>query len=78
MPKRKNKKVPHAEQLPSGRYRCRVYDSETKKQRSFIADTPEEAEIMAKEWKLDHEIKPPGIVPSGFLLCFVFLNVLVK
>lgn len=31
MPKRKNKKVPHAEQLPSGRYRCRVYDSETKK-----------------------------------------------
>lgn len=57
MPKRKNKKVPHAEQLPSGRYRCRVYDSETKKQRSFIADTPEEAEIMAREWKLDHEIE---------------------
>lgn len=57
MSKRKNKKVPHAEKLPSGRYRCRVYDNETKKQRSFIADTPEEAEIMAREWKLDHEIE---------------------
>lgn len=57
--KKTNRKNQHfrAELLPSGSYRCRVWDSAAKKQRTFIADTDIEAIQMAREWKLGHEIK---------------------
>lgn len=57
--KKSNRKNQHfrAELLPSGSYRCRVWDSAAKKQRTFIADTDIEAIQMAREWKLGHEIK---------------------
>lgn len=54
--KRKNQSF-RAELLPSGSYRCRVYDSVAKKQRSFIAVTDTEAIEMARDWKLGHEIQ---------------------
>lgn len=57
MPKRKTKRQPRAEMLPSGRWRCRVYDSAAKKQRAFIADTPEEAVMLASEWKLNRDVE---------------------
>ena len=57
MPKRKTKRQPRAEMLPSGRWRCRVYDSAAKKQRAFIADTPEEAVMLASEWKLNKDVE---------------------
>lgn len=57
--KKTNRKNQHfrAELLPSGSYRCRVWDSAAKKQRTFIADTDIEAIQMAREWKLGHDIK---------------------
>ena len=44
-----------AKQLPSGSWRCRVYDNELKKQVSFTSDLPgkagkAEAELMAREY----------------------------
>lgn len=39
-----------AKKLPSGSWRVRVYDNETKKYKSFTADTKKEAEFMALEW----------------------------
>lgn len=39
-----------AKKLPSGSYRVRVYDSDTKKQKSFTAETKKEAELLALEW----------------------------
>ena len=53
----KRKKQPQAEQLPSGRWRCRVYDGTIKKQRAFIADTPEEAVMLANEWRLNRDVE---------------------
>lgn len=40
-----------AKKLPSGNYRVRVYDKETKSYKSFTAETKDEAELMALEWK---------------------------
>ncbi|MBS7398231.1 MAG: site-specific integrase [Ruminiclostridium sp.] len=39
-----------AKKLPSGSYRVRVYDNETKKYKSFTADTKKAAELAAQEW----------------------------
>lgn len=54
MPKTK-KKTLSATQLPSGSWRCRVYDNVLKKQVSFTAPTPEEATLKAQQYKLNHE-----------------------
>lgn len=40
----------NAKKLPSGSWRCRAYDSKTKKQKSFTAATKKEAEFLANEW----------------------------
>ena len=50
-------KMPSAQELPSGSWRCRVYDKELKKQVSFISKLPDkagkaEAETMAREYIL--------------------------
>ena len=39
-----------ATKLPSGNWRCRAYDNETKKLKSFTASTKKEAEYLAHEW----------------------------
>lgn len=57
MPRTK-KKTLTATELPSGSYRCRVYDGVLKKQLSFTAATAEEAIIQAQRYKLTHESKP--------------------
>lgn len=57
MPKAK-KKTLSATQLPSGSWRCRVYDGVLKKQVSFTAPTAEEAVLQAQQYKLTHESKP--------------------
>ena len=51
-----------AQQLPSGSWRVRVYDSELKKQVSFTSDLPgkagkAEAELMAREYQLGRKKK---------------------
>ena len=57
MPRTK-KKTLSATQLPSGSYRCRVYDGVLKKQLSFTAATAEEAIMQAQQYKLTHEKTP--------------------
>lgn len=57
MPRTK-KKTLSATELPSGSYRCRVYDGVLKKQLSFTAPTAEEAIMQAQQYKLTHESKP--------------------
>lgn len=57
MPKTK-KKTLSATELPSGSWRCRVYDGVLKKQVSFTAPTAEEAVMQAQRYKLTHESKP--------------------
>ena len=42
--------MPKAKRLPSGNYRVRVYDKDTKKYKSFTAETKKEAELLAVEW----------------------------
>lgn len=39
-----------AKKLPSGNYRCRVYDKTTGTTKSFTAATKKEAEFLANEW----------------------------
>ena len=39
-----------ATKLPSGNWRCRAYDNNTKKCKSFTAPTKKEAEYLAHEW----------------------------
>lgn len=39
-----------ATKLPSGNWRCRAYDRQTKKCKSFTAPTRKEAEYLAAEW----------------------------
>lgn len=46
-----------ARKLPSGSWRIRVYDSETKKYRSFTAGSKKAAEKMAADWLIDREIE---------------------
>lgn len=51
-----------AQQLPSGSWRVRVYDSELRKQVSFTSDLPgkagkAEAELMAREYQLGRKKK---------------------
>lgn len=57
MPKAK-KKTLSATRLPSGSWRCRVYDGILKKQISFTAPTAEEAVLQAQQYKLTHDSKP--------------------
>lgn len=40
----------NAKKLPSGSWRCRAYDSSSKKTKSFTASTKKEAEYLANEW----------------------------
>lgn len=47
-----------AKKLPSGSYRVRVYDNETKKYKSFTAETKKAAELAAQEW-LNGKTKKP-------------------
>lgn len=47
-----------AKKLPSGHWRCRAYDKETKKYKSFTAETKKEAELMALEWLNGKEKRP--------------------
>lgn len=42
-----------AKKLPSGNWRVRAYDNETKKCKSFTAETKRDAELMALEWLND-------------------------
>lgn len=56
--KAKSKKGLTASQLPSGSWRCRVYDNTLKKQISFTAPTADEAVMQAQKYKLTHESKP--------------------
>lgn len=51
-----------AKQLPSGSWRVRVYDNESKKYLSFTSNLPgkagkNEAEFLAKEWQAGHKKK---------------------
>lgn len=46
-----------AKRLPSGNYRCQVYDKESKKYKSFTAKTKKEAELMAAEFLNGKSIK---------------------
>ena len=51
-----------AKQLPSGSWRVRVYDNESKKYLSFTSKLPgkagkNEAEFLAKEWQAGHKKK---------------------
>ena len=39
-----------AKKMPSGNWRCRVYDKVSKSQKSFTAPTRAEAEYLAQEW----------------------------
>lgn len=55
---RSKKKTLTATELPSGSYRCRVYDGVLKKQLSFTASTAEEAIMQAQRYKLTHESMP--------------------
>ena len=50
-----------AKKLPSGNYRCRVYDKKTGKTRSFTAPTKREAEFLANEWLLTKKQRPEDI-----------------
>lgn len=47
-----------AKKLPSGNYRCRVYDNKTKTTKSFTAPTKKEAEYLAAEWLSGRKPKP--------------------
>lgn len=53
--KAKSKKGLTAAQLPSGSWRCRVYDGTLKKQISFTSDDPDEAVMLATQYKLSHQ-----------------------
>ena len=44
------KRLPQAKKMPSGNWRCRVYDKVSKSQKSFTAPTRAEAEYLAQEW----------------------------
>lgn len=46
-----------ARKLPSGSYRVRIWVNDIKKYKSFTAPTKKEAERMAADWLLDHEIQ---------------------
>ena len=51
-----------ARKLPSGRWRVQVYDKETKKRKSFTADTARKAQYLAIEWQEEQrESKVRGI-----------------
>lgn len=50
--------MPKAKKLPSGSYHARVYDRDTKKYKSFTANTKKEAELMASEWLNGKRITP--------------------
>ena len=44
-----------ATKLPSGKYRTMILlDNKTRKYKSFIGKTPDEADVKAKSWKLSH------------------------
>lgn len=56
--------MPIAKKLPSGNYRCRAYYTEVNKNgkteyktKSFTAPTKREAEKMAAEWNITHEVE---------------------
>lgn len=62
----KKVKVPEAEKLPSGSYRCRVMiDGKSK---SFTADTKKDAEQLALEYKLSSEQERKEVKASGLPL----------
>ena len=48
----------NAKKLPSGSWRARAYDNETKTTKSFTAKTKKEAEFLASEWLLSHRCAP--------------------
>ena len=48
----------NAKKLPSGSWRARAYDKETKTTKSFTAKTKKEAEFLASEWLLSHRCAP--------------------
>ncbi len=48
-----------AKKLPSGNYRVRIYNNDTKKYKSFTAQTKREAELMATEFLITHKEKKP-------------------
>lgn len=47
-----------AKKLPSGNYRVRVYNKETKTTKSFTAPTKKEAEYLANEWLTGRKVLP--------------------
>ena len=48
----------NAKKLPSGSWRARAYDKETKTTKSCTAKTKKEAEFLASEWLLSHRCAP--------------------
>ena len=48
----------NAKKLPSGSWRARAYDKESKTTKSFTAKTKKEAEFLASEWLLSHRCAP--------------------
>lgn len=48
----------NAKKLPSGSWRCRAYDSNTKSTKSFTAPTKKEAEFLANEWLMTRRCAP--------------------
>lgn len=66
---RSKKKTLTATKLPSGSYRCRVYDGVLKKQLSFTASTAEEAIMQAQQYKLTHESKPASDITQTLGSC---------
>ena len=62
-----------AKQLPSGSWRVRVYDSDTKKYLSFTSQLPgkagrNEAELMAKEWQAGRKKKTVSVQKTIYQL----------
>lgn len=54
-----------AKKLPSGNWRARAYDNETKKCKSFTAETKKEAELMALKWLNDKKRNQSNIRTVG-------------
>lgn len=57
-----------AQKLPSGNWRCRVYDKQTKKCKSFTASTKKEAELLGLEWLNGRQTKNTNQMTIGEMI----------
>lgn len=65
--------MPKAKKLPSGNWRVRAYDKETKKYRSFTAETKKESELMALQAFPDSFIKCTRIICTTSALAIIVI-----